>query len=90
LCAFTIAAGFTVSRQLPGRLALWQPPRISAGRLARADQVLGPATGAVRQGAAATAAGVARAIGPLISSPAFGSQLAVLVTDTDRLRKRAR
>jgi len=81
LCAVTIAAGFTVSRQLPGRLALWQPPRISAGRLARADQVLGPATGAARQGAAATAAGVARAIGPVISSPAFGPQLAVLVTD---------
>jgi len=81
LCAFTIAAGVTVSRQLPGRLALWQPPRISAGRLVRADQVLGAATGTASKGAAATAAGVARAIGPVLSSPAFGPQLAVLVTD---------
>jgi serine-type D-Ala-D-Ala carboxypeptidase/endopeptidase (penicillin-binding protein 4) len=81
LCAFTIAAGFTVTRLLPGRLALWQPPRISAGQLARADQVLGPATGAAARGAAATAAGVARAIGPVVSSPAFGPQLGVLVTD---------
>jgi serine-type D-Ala-D-Ala carboxypeptidase/endopeptidase (penicillin-binding protein 4) len=81
LCAFTIAAGVTVSRLLPGRLALWQPPRISAGRAVRADQVLRAATGAARQGAAATAAGVARAIGPVINSPAFGPQLAVLVTD---------
>jgi D-alanyl-D-alanine carboxypeptidase/D-alanyl-D-alanine-endopeptidase (penicillin-binding protein 4) len=81
LCAFTIAAGFTVSRLLPGRLALWQPPRISAGRLAGADQVLGPATGAAGQRAGATAAGVARAIGSAVSSPAFGPQLGVLVTD---------
>jgi D-alanyl-D-alanine carboxypeptidase/D-alanyl-D-alanine-endopeptidase (penicillin-binding protein 4) len=81
LCAFTIAAGFTVSRLLPGRLALWHLPGISAGRLARADQVLGPATGAASQGAGATAGGVAQAIGPVVSSPAFGARLGVLVTD---------
>jgi len=81
LCAFTIAAGFTVNRLLPGRLALWQSPHISAGRLAGADQVLGPATGAATPGAAATPAGVARAIGALVGSPALGPQLGVLVTD---------
>jgi len=81
LCAFTIAAGVTVSRLLPGRLALWQFPHISAGRLAGADQVLGPATGVASRGAGATAAGVARAVGPLVSSPELGSQLGVLVTD---------
>jgi len=81
LCAFTIAAGFTVSRLLPGRLALWQMPRISAGRLTGADQVLGPATGTASGGAGATAAGVASAIGPVVSSPEFGPQLGVLVTD---------
>ena len=81
LCAFTIAAGFTVSRLLPGRLALWHLPRISAGRLAGPDQVLGPATGAASQDAGATAAGVAQAIGPVVSSPAFGPHLGVLVTD---------
>jgi D-alanyl-D-alanine carboxypeptidase/D-alanyl-D-alanine-endopeptidase (penicillin-binding protein 4) len=81
LCAFTIAAGFTVSHLLPGRLALWQPPRISAGRLAGAGQVLGAATGEAGHGAEATAAGVARAIGPVVSSPTLGPQLGVLVTD---------
>jgi serine-type D-Ala-D-Ala carboxypeptidase/endopeptidase (penicillin-binding protein 4) len=81
LCVFTMAAGFTVSRLLPGRLALWQLPRVSAGRLAGADQVLGPATGADTQRAGATAAGIARAIGPVVSSPAFGPQLGVLVTN---------
>ena len=81
LCAFTIAAGFTVSRLLPGRLALWQLPRISAGRLTGADQVLGRATGAASHGAGATTAGVARAVGPVVSSPVFGPQLGVLVTD---------
>ena len=81
LCAFTIAAGFTVSRLLPGRLALWQLPSVSAGRMAGADQVLGPATGAASQRAAATPAGVARAIGPVLSSPAFGPQLGVLVAN---------
>src|SRR5215813_5065638 len=76
-----IAAGFTVSRLLPGRLALWQGPRISAGRLAQSDQVLAASAGAASQRSGATAAGVARAIGPVVSSPVFGSQLGVLVTD---------
>jgi serine-type D-Ala-D-Ala carboxypeptidase/endopeptidase (penicillin-binding protein 4) len=81
LCAVTIAAGVTVSRLLPDRLALWHLPGVSAGRLAGPGQVLGPATGAASLGQGATAAGVARAIGPVVSSPAFGPQLGVLVTD---------
>ena len=81
LCVFTIVAGLTVSRLLPGRLALWRLPRVSAGRLAGAGQVLGPAAGAGSQRAGATAAGVARAIGPMVSSPALGPQLGVLVTN---------
>ena len=42
LCAFTIAAGFTVSRLLPGRLALWQLPRVSAGRRPGRTRFSGP------------------------------------------------
>jgi len=81
LCAFTIAAGVTVSRLLPARLALWQMPRIAATRLPGFSGALAAATGSASGAAAATPAGVARAIGPIVGSPAFGSQLGVLVTD---------
>jgi len=80
LCVFTIAAGVTVSGMLPRRLALWQPPGIATSPLASRTPVLGvPA--AVPGPARATAAGVAAAIAPVISSPVFGSSLGVLVTD---------
>ncbi|HTZ91523.1 MAG TPA: D-alanyl-D-alanine carboxypeptidase/D-alanyl-D-alanine-endopeptidase [Streptosporangiaceae bacterium] len=81
LCAFTIVAGVVVSRLLPDRLALWQQPRIAARRLAAPDLVLGAATGVAGPRASATSAGVARVIGPMVSSPVFGPQLGVLVTD---------
>jgi serine-type D-Ala-D-Ala carboxypeptidase/endopeptidase (penicillin-binding protein 4) len=80
LCVFTIVAGVTVSRMLPRRLALWQPPSIAASRLARPISVLGmpaPVPGSV----SATPAGVAGAIRPLISQSTFGNSLGVLVTD---------
>jgi D-alanyl-D-alanine carboxypeptidase/D-alanyl-D-alanine-endopeptidase (penicillin-binding protein 4) len=80
LCVFTIAAGVTVSGMLPRRLALWQPPGIAASPLARPAPVLG-APAPVPGPARATAAGVAAAIAPVISSPVFGSSLGVLVTD---------
>lgn len=81
LCALTIAAGLTVARLLPHRLALWQPTSISADSLVGSAQVLGPATGEAHGSAGATAAGVARAIGSVVASPVFGSHLGVLVTN---------
>lgn len=81
LCAFTIAAGVTVSRILPARLALWQMPGIAAGRLPGSSEALAAASGAASGQAAATAAGVSRAIAPVVGSPVFGPQLGVLVTD---------
>jgi serine-type D-Ala-D-Ala carboxypeptidase/endopeptidase (penicillin-binding protein 4) len=81
LCVFTVTAGLTVTRLLPGRLALWQPPAIAASRLAGQAQVLGTAAGTAAGPAAATAAGVGRAITPLLGSAAFGPRLGVLVTD---------
>jgi len=80
LCVFTLAAGVTVARLLPRRLALWQPPGVSASRLAGSVQVLGPSR-PTSPGAKATAAGVTRAITPVISAPVFGHRLGVLVTD---------
>lgn len=87
LCAFTIAAGVTVSRLLPARLALWQMPRIAAARMPGSSGALAAATGTASGHAAATAAGVARAIGQVVDSPVFGPRLGVLVTDlaTDRV-----
>jgi D-alanyl-D-alanine carboxypeptidase/D-alanyl-D-alanine-endopeptidase (penicillin-binding protein 4) len=81
LCAFTIAAGVTVSRLLPARLALWQLPRIAAARMPGPSGALAAANGTVSGHAAATAAGVARAISQVADSPVFGPQLGVLVTD---------
>jgi D-alanyl-D-alanine carboxypeptidase len=81
LCAFTIAAGITVSRLLPARLAAWQMPRIAATRLPGSSTALPAATGSASVRAAATPAGVARAMAPIVGSPAFGPQLGVLVTN---------
>jgi D-alanyl-D-alanine carboxypeptidase/D-alanyl-D-alanine-endopeptidase (penicillin-binding protein 4) len=81
LCVFTLGAGVTVVRLLPGRLALWQPPRVATAKLAGASQVLGTASGQPQGSAGVTAAGLTRAIGPMVSSPLFGPQLGVLVTN---------
>ena len=78
LCVFTIAAGLTVSRLLPRRLALWQPPEIATSRLAWPAGVLGAAA---RAPASATSAGVARAIAPVVTGTSFGPRLGVMVTD---------
>lgn len=80
LCVFTIAAGVLVARLLPGRLALWRGPRISAVRLVRPGQVLDPAAGTAAQPGAATARGVARAIDPVLGTGSLGSRVGVLVT----------
>ncbi len=81
LCALTIAAGLTVVRLLPGRLAIWRPPSVAARQLAGATQVLGPATGASTRGGGATAAGVRQALAPVLGSSAFGPSVGVLVTN---------
>jgi len=87
LCAFTIAAGVTVSRLLPARLALWQMPHIAAARAPGFSGALAAATGTASSEGAATAAGVARAVDRVVDSPVFGPRLGLLVTDlaTDRV-----
>ena len=81
ICAVTVVAGLTVVRLLPGRLALWRPPAVAARQLAGVDPVLGAATGTADAADGATAAGVSRALAPVVSSPAFGQSLGVLVTN---------
>ena len=79
LCVFTIVAGLTVARLLPHRLALWRPSSIAASRLAPGAAVLDPASG-IAAADGVTAAGVSRALAPVVASPAFGPSLGVLVT----------
>jgi serine-type D-Ala-D-Ala carboxypeptidase/endopeptidase (penicillin-binding protein 4) len=81
LCAFTIAAGLTVVRLLPGRLALWQPPSVTARQLAGSPHVLGAASGAPDGQPGVTAAGLGSALAPITGSAVFGPHLGVLVTD---------
>ncbi len=81
LCVFTIAAGLTVARLLPTRLALWQPLRVAARQLARSPQVLSTGTGTARAGQAVTASGLTRALAPITGSAAFGPRLGILVTN---------
>lgn len=81
LCAFTVGAGVTVAQLLPGRIALWQPPRIVAGQLAGAGQVLGAAAGLPQGSAGVTVAGIGTAIRPVLRSPVFGPRLGLLITN---------
>jgi serine-type D-Ala-D-Ala carboxypeptidase/endopeptidase (penicillin-binding protein 4) len=81
LCAFTIVAGLTVTRLLPHRLAIWRPPSIAAARLASPAPVLDPASGVPAGAQSVTAAGVSQALAPVVTSPAFGPSLGVLVTN---------
>jgi serine-type D-Ala-D-Ala carboxypeptidase/endopeptidase (penicillin-binding protein 4) len=81
LCVFTLAAGVTVVRLLPGRLALWRPPAVAARRLAGTAPVLGTATGTADASNGATAAGVSEALAPVMSSSALGPSVGVLVTN---------
>ncbi len=81
VCALTIVAGITVARLLPHRLALWRRPGVAATRLAEPAQGLRAASGSPIRSAGATAAGVASALAPFMSSPVFGRQLGIMVTD---------
>jgi serine-type D-Ala-D-Ala carboxypeptidase/endopeptidase (penicillin-binding protein 4) len=80
LCAFTIAAGLTVVRLLPARLALWRPPGVAARELTGSPKVLGIAAGSASGVPAVTRAGLARALAPVTGSASFGPHLGILIT----------
>lgn len=81
VCALTIAAGVSVARVLPHRLALLKRPEIAAAGLAGSAAVLGVATGSPVGSGRATAAGVASALAPYMKSPVLGRQLGIMVTN---------
>jgi serine-type D-Ala-D-Ala carboxypeptidase/endopeptidase (penicillin-binding protein 4) len=94
LSLFTMAAGVAVARMLPPRLALWRLPTVASHSLAQGGPVLFPLadpadglgglshvghSGAF--GPAATAAGVAAALSPTLSSATLGAHVGAVVDD---------
>src|SRR6266851_2992383 len=76
VCA--LGAGVAVARLLPGRLALWNIPRVAAAPLVAGGQVLRPAQSA---GPLPTSHGLSAALAPILASRALGSHVAAVVTD---------
>jgi serine-type D-Ala-D-Ala carboxypeptidase/endopeptidase (penicillin-binding protein 4) len=95
LSLFTVTAGVAVARMLPPRLALWRLPTVASHSLAGAGPVLAPVlapvSGAVDglrgssesgfSGPAATAAGVAAALSPMLRSAGLGRHVGAVVDD---------
>ena len=78
LNVFTLGAGVAVAALLPGRLALWQIPRVAAVRVAAPAAVLTPA---VSSGLLPTGQGLTSELAPLIASRSLGGHVGVVVTD---------
>jgi len=91
LSLFTMTAGVAVARMLPSRLALWRLPTVASHGLAGAGPVLSgvpdPAGGlrgssrSAYSGPAATVAGVAAALSPVLRSATLGSHVGAVVED---------
>ena len=75
---FTLAAGITVARMLPSRLAALRVPSVAAGRVSGAGTVLAPGTGG---GSLPTASGLRSALAGPLSAAALGPQVSVEVAD---------
>ena len=78
LNVFTLGASVAVAAMLPGRLALWQIPRVAAAPLAAPASVLAPAAASA---AAPTSRGLTAALAPLLTSRSLGRHVGVIVTD---------
>jgi serine-type D-Ala-D-Ala carboxypeptidase/endopeptidase (penicillin-binding protein 4) len=75
---FTLAAGVTVARMLPPRLAALRVPTVAAGRVDGGGTVLAPATAG---GSLPTVSGLRSALAGPLSATALGHQVAAMVTD---------
>jgi serine-type D-Ala-D-Ala carboxypeptidase/endopeptidase (penicillin-binding protein 4) len=75
---FTLAAGITVARMLPPRLAALRVPSLAAARVSGAGIVLARGTGG---GALPTASGLRSALAGPLSAPALGPQVSAEVAD---------
>ena len=75
---FTLAAGITVARMLPSRLAALRVPSVAAGRVSGAGTVLAPGTGG---DSLPTASGLRSALAGPLSAAALGPKVSVEVAD---------
>src|SRR5437870_5532663 len=75
---FTLAAGITVARMLPPRLAALKVPTVAAEPVSRAAPVLSPGPGT---GAPPTADGLQSALAGPLSAAALGPRVSAVVTD---------
>jgi len=74
---FTLAAGITVARMLPSRLAALRVPVVAAGPVSRAGAVLAPAG----DGPLPTASGLRSALAGPLSAAALGPRVSAVVAD---------
>jgi serine-type D-Ala-D-Ala carboxypeptidase/endopeptidase (penicillin-binding protein 4) len=77
LNVFTIGAGVAVARFLPGRLALWKIPAVTAAPLASPGSALAPATSPA---SLPTRQGMSAALRPLLASHSLGRHVGAVVT----------
>ena len=75
---FTLAAGITVARMLPPRLAALRVPTVAAGPVDGAGTVLAPPTAG---GSLPTASGLRSALAGPLSTAALGPQVSAVVAD---------
>jgi serine-type D-Ala-D-Ala carboxypeptidase/endopeptidase (penicillin-binding protein 4) len=74
---FALAAGITVARMLPSRLAALRVPSVAAGPVSRAGTVLAPAA----DGPLPTASGLRSALAGPLSAAALGPRVSAVVAD---------
>ena len=75
---FTLAAGVTVARMLPSRLAALRVPTVAAGPVSRAGAVLAPGAA---DGSLPTASGLRSALAGPLSAAALGPRVSAVVAD---------
>ena len=75
---FTLAAGITVARMLPPRLAALKVPTVAPAQVSQAGQVLAPGAST---GELPTGTGLQSALAAPLSAPALGSRVSAVVTD---------
>jgi D-alanyl-D-alanine carboxypeptidase/D-alanyl-D-alanine-endopeptidase (penicillin-binding protein 4) len=78
LNVFTLGAGVAVAGLLPGRLALWQVPRVAGAEVEAPGTVLTPAGS---HGPPPSRKRLAAVLGPLIGARPLGRHVGVVVTD---------
>src|SRR5947209_1533707 len=75
---FTLAAGITVARMLPSRLAALRVPTVAPGHVTRPGAALAAGT---QSGSMPTASGLRSALAAPLSAAALGARVSVMVAD---------